>query len=68
MNRARKYIRKNIYTPQAALSALDLAGGICSLKAYQIIYMIDNLLKDPLKEKSRRDNTLLPHEWQVHEA
>ena len=66
MTRARTYLRANVFTPQAILSALDLAGGVCSLKAYQIIYQIDCMSKDPYK--GGKKNTILPHKWRVRQA
>ena len=47
---ARTYICDVVYTPQAVLKALDLAGGVCSLQAYQVIYAIDLMSKDPYKK------------------
>ena len=66
MSKARTYLRTNVFSPQAILSALDLAGGICSLQAYHIIYQIDRLSKDPYKAGKR--NTVLPHKWHVRQA
>ena len=65
VKKARIYLRENVYTPQAVLSSLDLAGGICSLKAYHVIYTIDLMCKDPYKTEKR--NTVLPHEWRVRD-
>ena len=66
MGKARTYLRANLFTPQAVLSALDIAGGICSLQAYHVIYMIDKMSKDPFNADKR--NTVLPHEWRIREA
>ena len=66
MSKAQKYIREHVFTPQAVLSALDFAGEVCSLQAYQVIYIVDFLSKDPLKSHKR--NTIILHEWRVRES
>ena len=45
MRKTRTYLRENMYTSQAILSALELAGGVCNLQAYQVIYIIDMMTK-----------------------
>ena len=62
----RTYIRDVVYTPQAVLAALDIVGGICSRQAYQVIYAIELMSKDPYKTRKR--NMVLLHEWRVREA
>ena len=66
MCKARTYLCGNVYNPQAILSALDLAGGVCNLQAYQVIYNIDLMTKDPYKTEKR--NNILLHEWKVRDA
>ena len=64
MKHAHSYLRAHVYMPQAIVKAMDMAGGICNLKAYQIIHTIETLSKDPLQDYSK-DATALPHKWRV---
>ena len=56
-----------MYTPQAVLRALDMAGGVCNLKAYEVIWKIEFLSRDPLHD-FKRNSTVLPHEWKIKAA
>ena len=50
MRHAREYLKKYVFTPQNILSALDYNGGVCNLKAYDVIRSVEIKAKDPLKE------------------
>ena len=63
MKHARTYLRQNVFPPQAILEAIDMTGGTCNRKAYQIIRNIEHLSNDPLKDpKKRGGSSVLPHE------
>ena len=67
MQHARTYLRTFVYTPQAVLRAMDMAGGTCNMKAYDIIRKIETDSRDPL-HVYKQDSTVLPHEWKVRAA
>ena len=67
MQKARKYLREHVFTPHAILRKLDIAGGICNLKAYMVLVGVERDSKDPLCEYGR-DTTILPHEWRIRQA
>ena len=67
IKRARKYLRGFVFTPQNVLKALDLAGGVCNLKAYTVIRSVELVSKDPYKFDVNNDS-VLPHEWRVRQA
>ena len=45
---------------------MDLAGGTCNLKAYQIIRSVEFSSNDPYKFTG--NNSCLPHEWRIRQA
>ena len=47
LRHARSYLRAFVYTPQAVLRALDMAGGVCNLKAYEVIQKTEFLSRGP---------------------
>ena len=67
MKKGRTYLRENVFTPQAILRRIDMAGGVCNLKAYEIIRSVEILSTDPLKS-SKRDSSILPHEKKIRDA
>ena len=67
MQHARSYLRAFVYTPQAVLKAMDMAGGICNMKAYDIIRKIETESRDRLHDY-KQDSSVLPHEWKVRAA
>ena len=68
MEKARSYLRKHVFNPQSILKAMDLAGGTCNLKAYDVIRSVETLANEPYKYRGSHRNSLLPHECHVWEA
>ena len=66
MQHAWYYLHTYVYTPQAVLKSMDMAGGVCNLKVYSII-KIEKEIKDPCHEY-KQDSTVLPREWKVWAA
>ena len=66
LQHTRSYLCAFVYTPQAILKAMDMAGGggVCNMKAYNIIRKIETESRDPLHDY-KQDSTVLPHEWEV---
>ena len=46
---------------------MDVAGGVCNLKAYDIIRKIEKDSKDPHHDY-KQDSTVIPHKWKVWAA
>ena len=64
---ARSYLHMHVYTPANILKAMDMAGGVCNLVAYKILYSVEHLSRDPLLD-NRKNCYVLPHEWKIREA
>ena len=56
-----------MFTPHAILRKLDIAGGICNLKAYMVLVGVERDSKDPLRDYGR-DATIFLHEWRIRQA
>ena len=61
MRFACRYYREHIFTPQAISAAMDMAGGTCNYRAYEVVRMVEVDAQDPLKEK-KRDVYIFPNE------
>ena len=67
MKTARSYLRDHVFTPSNILRAMDLAGGVCNLQAYEVIRSVEFVAKDPYGINNKRES-VLPHEWRVRHA
>ena len=62
MQHVRIYLIKFVFTLHNFLRALDENGGVCNLKAYDVIWSVELNSNDPLKDYGKRDEIILPHE------
>ena len=58
------YLCDHVFTPGNILSAMDLAGGVCNLQAYEVIRSVEILLGKILTQ-SKKFETILPHKWRI---
>ena len=67
IKRAHSYLQAYVYTPANILKAMDLAGCVCNLQAYEVIRSVEMTAKDPYAIKTARDS-VLPHKWRIRHA
>ena len=53
MKISQSYLQTHVFSPQNVLCALDIAGGVCNLSAFQVIRNIETWVNDPLQNKKQ---------------
>ena len=68
LGHAMQYMKEYVYTPQNIVQALDNNGGVCNLRAYEVIRSVEITTEHPLKDYGKRNKTMLPNEKKIRLA